>query len=75
MSDEQGIQFLEIEGHTIGVDIADDMLMIYRPPVADEPPVLLSQVFIGTLVPLVENYLEPEEVIELPEQLELPTGE
>ena len=76
MSDEQGIQFLEIEGHTIGVDIVDDMLMIYRPPAEEfAEPVLLSQVFIGTLVPLVENYLEPEEVIELPEQLELPTGE
>lgn len=65
MSDEQGIQFLEIEGHTIGVDVVGDMLMIYHPPAEEfAEPDLLSRVFIGTLEPLVENYLEPEEPVE-----------
>lgn len=68
MSDE--IQYIELEGHTLGFDVVDDMLMVYRPPT--EPggePFILSQVFIGTLEVLKARYLEPEEPVEP----ELPT--
>lgn len=65
MSDEQGIQYLEIEGHTLGFDVVGDMLVVYRPPnTPGGEPNILSQTFIGTLEVLKARYLEPENPVE-----------
>lgn len=59
------IQYIELEGHTIGFDVVGDMLQVFRPPAQPGGEAsLLSQVFIGTLEALKESYLEPEEPVE-----------